>query len=260
MERGKRRTLPENLRLELSEYAALVRTLRVRDTLDLSRRLREDGSADDTRWPLAPEDVPIPEWSLREEILVIAKGILRNNHRPSSNGDSDYELELDDDDQRFDPLPDLAVDFLTHALNMLVYHIPARPASMQNRITPFGWDALVNILTSGVYAKKTSYVNLGILERARRRLERIYGPPSQTPMPPVDRPLAANSSKYLHQLLDNNIIAHKKQMGMIGGLPDCLPTVADLRANKQRRDVLEHKCKLRRKRKRAKHRSQKTGA
>lgn len=157
--RKRRRTIPEKLRFELSEYAALIRSLRIQDTLDLSRRLIEDGRADFTRWPLTPDDVPVPEWSLQEEILGIAKHFLTRIHTPSSNRDLDFELELDEDDERFGPLPDLATGFLTHALNMLVYHIPARPASMQNRVTPFGWDILINTLTSGVYAKKTSFVN-----------------------------------------------------------------------------------------------------
>jgi hypothetical protein len=44
------------------------------------------------------------------------------------------------------------------------------------------------------------------------------------------------ANKYLDRLVANSIIAHKKEMAMTKGLPDRLPTVADLRANKRRRD------------------------
>ncbi|KAJ2914598.1 hypothetical protein MD484_g5844, partial [Candolleomyces efflorescens] len=238
-----RRTLPEKLRLELTEYAALLRSLRVNDLLDLSTRLTHDGAADNARWPLLPHDVAVPEWSLSEEVRVLAKAVLRQ-----TGSTPDFELELDEDSRRLDPLPRLVTDFLTHALNMLVYHIPARPASMQNRITPVSWDTVVHILTSSVHAKKSSYISLRVLERAATRLEHIYGAPARSLLQPFDRPLHPDrkslcpftfrtaltlflANKYFDPRVVKNIKKQKKKVAA-----DPLPTVADLYANKRKRD------------------------
>ncbi|KAF8873801.1 hypothetical protein CPB84DRAFT_1635059, partial [Gymnopilus junonius] len=114
-----KRRVPDALHHELSEYAALLRALRVRDALDVTKHITkpspfalQDGelnAPDDdetfsdasqpsasasgkrpvtgrkqrrrdhwTRWPLPLPDVLIPEWSLEDEIAVVASQVLKS--------------------------------------------------------------------------------------------------------------------------------------------------------------------------------------
>ncbi|EJU01468.1 hypothetical protein DACRYDRAFT_42598, partial [Dacryopinax primogenitus] len=94
----KRSYVPASLRSELAEYTHLLRSLKVDNIQDLARHVplprweewrpsaseAEDAEAKDeqrtgtpkpgdVRWPLMIEDVYVPEWTLADEVAVIAR-------------------------------------------------------------------------------------------------------------------------------------------------------------------------------------------
>jgi hypothetical protein len=116
-----------------------------------------------TRWPLLANDVYIPEWSLEDEIGILAANALKLHPRPplpvlrseSSTPSSDDEDTEDQDSQAdgdapsyLPPLTNAASNYLSTILALLVAHTPNRPQSQQNRIEPIGWQAVLNILSS----------------------------------------------------------------------------------------------------------------
>ena len=283
-----KRRVPEALHHELTEYAALLRALRARDALDVTKHLTKpspfalqdagpnesDGDDDSisdsslpspsvsasastagtpapgpsdlshpanaslrsdkakgkrpvtpvrkqkrrehwTRWPLLLDDVMIPEWSLEDEVAVIASQVLKTRPAPTfpvppaGEDDLDEEEFDEDDDDRLIRGQDVAMEsddpdypyyvpylssiiesFLSSILANLASQTPARPASMQNRIEPLGWRAVIDgVVTCGVaeYSNPKYVVpccpvivsNLDVrrvVENVIKRMEAIYGP------------------------------------------------------------------------------------
>jgi len=116
-----------------------------------------------TRWPLLANDVYIPEWSLEDEIGILAANALKLQPRPplfalqsrspatgSGSGDTEgKDSEGDGDTASYLPhLTNAASTYLSTILALLVAHTPNRPQSQQNRIEPIGWRAVLNILSS----------------------------------------------------------------------------------------------------------------
>jgi hypothetical protein len=222
-----KRRVPAALHRELSEYASLLRALRTRDTMDVTKYLtkpspfalnddtqlnleddmaglpgdalktkrlnspsslisdstdisssirsssKSNGSPKKkrkrrdqwTRWPVMLEDVLKPEWTLEDEVAVVASQVTKARSHPLSKISPDahpseesddglivLDLEVEDDDP--DPpfyVPSLTyiiANFLSMILAQLASHTPARPCSMQNRIEPLNWQAVVNAVIS----------------------------------------------------------------------------------------------------------------
>ena len=118
-----------------------------------------------TRWPLLLEDVPIPEWSLEDEVAVIASRIMKSRPTPTfpvfegplehddpSHTDYVMNTELDEDnpDHPFyvPYLTSITASVLSKIFSLLAKHTPARPASMQNRIEPLNWRSVIDVLAN----------------------------------------------------------------------------------------------------------------
>ncbi|KAJ3819247.1 hypothetical protein F5880DRAFT_1489985 [Lentinula raphanica] len=103
-----------------------------------------------TRWPLLVQDVPPPEWTLRDEVANIATFLL-----PRTNSSTDDDLESEN---CFDPEIDPSVSqmvttmtlsslrYLDSILASLAAIIPERPSSMINRLAPAGWQTVLAAL------------------------------------------------------------------------------------------------------------------
>jgi hypothetical protein len=159
-----------------------------------------------TRWPLLADDVHIPEWSLEDELGLLAANALKNQNRPPlppSHAEtpalrSDASEDPDSDDADGDPstyLPHLlnaSSNYLSTILALLVAHTPNRPHSQQNRIEPIGWRAVLDMLSSCddprvanqkcvlLYVLFTSGVRNNrvcrIIKNVKIRMEALYGP------------------------------------------------------------------------------------
>ncbi|PPQ71673.1 hypothetical protein CVT24_007826 [Panaeolus cyanescens] len=147
-----------------------------------------------TRWPLLINDVLPPKWTLDDEIAVIAAQVLKMRpplQFPVPCEDEECEgeqediqardMELDEEDPDlpfFVPyLTTTIADYLATVLSLLSAHTPARPASMQNRIEPLDWRAVIDVVVcSGI----KEYSNPKIVENVIKRMEAIYerGPSS----------------------------------------------------------------------------------
>ena len=205
-----KRKVSAALHRELSEYASLLRALRTRDTMDVTKYLTKpspfikqvipdeassskgqpntpshsrDGtpsahsrSSDGkkkkhiprdhwTRWPLMLHDVLEPEWTLEDEVAVLASQLLKARSIPFSENPGDcpsdeesqndlvvLDTKIDDDDP--DPafyvpyLTYIIANFLSTVLAELASHTPPRPPSMQNRIEPLNWRAVIDAVVS----------------------------------------------------------------------------------------------------------------
>ncbi|KAJ3515362.1 hypothetical protein NLJ89_g1811 [Agrocybe chaxingu] len=248
------RRIPTALHNELSEYASLLRALRTRDALDVTKHLIKgspfaatsstsvdglDETGDPvagpskqpqsaasrpagktrsaaakgkqkavaaapelsskpkqikrdhwTRWPLLLDDVIKPEWTLEDEVAVIASQVLKSRAPPSfpfpvseENDDTENDefvyvnTEVDEDDPDhpfYTPyLTSIVASYLSTMLALLASHTPARPASMQNRIEPLNWRAVLDVVVScGV----PEFSNPMVVQNVIRRMEAIYGP------------------------------------------------------------------------------------
>ena len=173
--KGKRKAVPTALRSELEEYSFLLRALRTNDTLDLSSQLirtagssqssegddfREPSSAPSieasesgsnprkpkdawTRWPLLIQDVPIPEWTLQDEVERLANKFLQ----PPSGLDEETE---EDAEEPIDPaavkhLTLETTEYLSHLFAAIAAHVPMVEGSMQNRLKPLNWENVLAI-------------------------------------------------------------------------------------------------------------------
>lgn len=237
-----KRKVPAALHRELSEYASLLRALRTRDTMDVTKYLTKpspfittaENSADLpmdeassskgqsqppsysrdgkkkhvprdhwTRWPLMLHDVLQPEWTLEDEVAVLASQVLKARSIPfsensgacTSDEESQNDLvildtEIDDDD----PDPAFYVPYLTYTIANflsttfaeLASHTPARPPSMQNRIEPLNWRAVIDAVVSSGNAEPECVPNSvsciifqqrdRVVQNVIRRMEATYGP------------------------------------------------------------------------------------
>lgn len=130
-----------------------------------------------TRWPLLLKDVLLPEWTLQDEVAVIVSQLVKSRqplvfpvpnvspdcHGMETAGGDEYEDEddrlihvMDMEVESDDPDPPFYVPYLTSIIakylatifSILASHTPARPASMQNRIEPLNWRAVVDVVVS----------------------------------------------------------------------------------------------------------------
>jgi hypothetical protein len=170
--KGKRKAVPTALRSELEEYSFLLRALRTNDTLDLSSQLihatassqtSEEGdvrgpsfaeaSGSNTnsrrskqnwsRWPLLIQDVPIPEWTLQDEVERLANRFLQPPGDPNE--------ESEDADEPIDPvaikhLTLATTEYLSHLFTAIAAHVPMVGESMQNRLKPLNWENILAII------------------------------------------------------------------------------------------------------------------
>ncbi|KAF8809400.1 hypothetical protein BYT27DRAFT_7337171 [Phlegmacium glaucopus] len=195
----KRKRIPTALHSELTEYASLLRALRTKDAMDLTVHLSGNVAPPAkpkrkrdhwTRWPLLLEDVPIPEWTLEDEVTVIASRVIKAHPTPTfpvtegplehdDPSHTDYvmntEFEEDDPDYPFyvPYLTSVVATLLSTTFSLLAKHTPSRPASMQNRIEPLNWRSVIDVI---VACDIPEYSNPKILENVIRRMEAIYGP------------------------------------------------------------------------------------
>ena len=164
--------VPAALHSELTEYASLLRALRTRDAMDLTTHLTKPSPFTPppkrdqwTRWPLPLEDVPIPEWTLEDEVAVIASRVIKSRPAPTfpvfegplehddpSHTDYVMNTEFDEDDPDYPfyvpYLTSITASLLSTIFSLLAKHIPARPASMQNRIEPLNWRSVIDVLVN----------------------------------------------------------------------------------------------------------------
>ena len=120
-----------------------------------------------TRWPLPLEDVPIPEWTLEDEVAVIASRVMKSRPTPTfpvfegplehdDPSHTDYVVvnrEVEEDDDPDHPfyvpyLTSITASLLSTIFSLLAKHTPARSASMQNRIEPLNWRSVIDVLVN----------------------------------------------------------------------------------------------------------------
>lgn len=111
-----------------------------------------------TRWPLLAGDVHVPEWGLEDEIKLLAEHSLKAD----DNGDSlncagegpfvsDVPRSKEDDDPRLSPialhaLTEVSTTHLSNILALLAAHVPLAEKSMQNRVLPISWEAVLDVV------------------------------------------------------------------------------------------------------------------
>ncbi|KAJ7672596.1 hypothetical protein DFH06DRAFT_96741 [Mycena polygramma] len=118
-----------------------------------------------TRWPLLVKDLHVPEWGLDEEIDVLARQCLSNTSHPA-----DADADSADSAASLPHLTQSASAFLSSLLALVAHHTPARPQSMQDRLNPIGWHAVLDIVAS------CGDVDATMLNNVKTRMEAIYGP------------------------------------------------------------------------------------
>lgn len=114
-----------------------------------------------TRWPIPAKDVPPPDWSLQDEVETLIKQVLASVEpepdstmavKPEEDADIEHDSDSDDEDAYMQDLAELVTpvveNYLESVFALTCAHTIARPDSMQNRIEPFDWRDLVNILGS----------------------------------------------------------------------------------------------------------------
>ncbi|KAJ3518747.1 hypothetical protein NM688_g9396 [Phlebia brevispora] len=159
-----------------------------------------------TRWPLLAGDVHVPEWSLEDEVKLLALNALQKENSttnslseqqkvptgditetpdpaagPSRMRDESQEREPSDiaDDaqanmeylltpQFLAGLSSSSGDFMTRILALLAAYVPPGEQSMQNRVHPIGWQSVLDI--AGVHG----LVDQEMLERVKQRLLALY--------------------------------------------------------------------------------------
>ena len=170
--KGKRKAVPTALRSELEEYSFLLRALRTNDTLDLSSQLLRAASSpqpseDDnthgtsfaepsgsnsgprprkdawTRWPLLIQDVPIPEWTLQDEVERLANKFLQS---PRNSAEETEDAEEPIDPVAIENLTLETTEYLSHLLAAIAAHVPMVRGSMQNRLKPLNWENVLAIV------------------------------------------------------------------------------------------------------------------
>jgi len=174
--KGKRKAVPAALRSELEEYSFLLRALRTNDTLDLSSQLirtagssrnSEDGDARSspsaspvevsepnsnprrpkdpwTRWPLLVQDVPIPEWTLQDEVERLANRFLQPQDDPDREAEGDADEPIESVAAKHLTLE--TTEYLSHLFAAIAAHVPMVEESMQNRLRPFSWENILAIV------------------------------------------------------------------------------------------------------------------
>jgi hypothetical protein len=162
-----------------------------------------------TRWPVRVDDVLKPEWSLEDEVAVVVAQVMKGRSFPAFPVPVSDSADADDDDVVFpardfkfdeeDPdypfyVPYIAAnvaDYLAHILGALASLVPARAASMQNRIEPLGWRTVIDVVVAcappefanpkcvGSSSRRVvggNRVVCRVVENVIKRMEALYGP------------------------------------------------------------------------------------
>ncbi|KAE9392623.1 hypothetical protein BT96DRAFT_1000173 [Gymnopus androsaceus JB14] len=90
-----------------------------------------------TRWPLLAEDVPVPEWSLEDEVAHITTSLM-----PTSDSDSDSEADVPSS-ALISSLTLSSSSYLDSIFASIATIVPKRPPSMINRLAPVGWQTVL---------------------------------------------------------------------------------------------------------------------
>ncbi|KAI0340448.1 hypothetical protein BDW22DRAFT_426067 [Trametopsis cervina] len=186
-----------------------------------------------TRWPLLAGDVHVPEWSLEDEVKLLAVRCLKSTEEPaddvfqpqdalsaesSSNSVSDTHTEDVDDDLADELLPAPALHalttscgrYLSQVLALLAAHVPPGEKSMQNRVRPINWESVLNI------AATNGLVNNDAVQSIRNRLGDIY-PTSVLPVthnyPPPKEPAKPDFSFLTLDGYDPTRPLHEEEVG-----------------------------------------------
>lgn len=111
-----------------------------------------------TRWPLMPSDVHVPEWSLEDEVRVLAVHHVKSTLNAAAPAREEATLleDMDDDfantllpPSSVDALSDEATSYLSRILALVATLRPPAAESMQNRFAPFNWEAVMAAVSSG---------------------------------------------------------------------------------------------------------------
>lgn len=104
-----------------------------------------------TRWPLLADDVPIPEWSLEDEIQHLMNGLNTGDGQNKTSSDpSSRQSSTEPDDAPY-YLPYIALSTLDHLhtiLGAIAVHTPYRSDSLQNRLEPIRWQSVLDALAA----------------------------------------------------------------------------------------------------------------
>ncbi|KIK68265.1 hypothetical protein GYMLUDRAFT_154314 [Collybiopsis luxurians FD-317 M1] len=98
-----------------------------------------------TRWPLLAEDVPVPEWTLEDEVAQLTTFLLCSEPISTSEIDSncDSDLDMNSSPELISSLTFASTHILDGILASLATIIPKRPPSMSNRLAPVGWQTVL---------------------------------------------------------------------------------------------------------------------
>ncbi|KAJ3526315.1 hypothetical protein NMY22_g10210 [Coprinellus aureogranulatus] len=213
---------------EFSEYASLVRSIRVQNTTDLASKLLDNDSSSsddednqtevvessskgsssppkkvklDSRWPLEPSQVVIPRWDLRDEVLAIARAAAPRNPEAEEEASLEEEEELEND--ILQPIPDIVQDLLVSVMNLLAVHIPPVTDTFQNRMRPVGWEHVLNVLSASLHGREQGLLTADVIKATRTRLEQLYGPP-KAKLRFLDLPVESDPKAYARKVTFRN--------------------------------------------------------
>ncbi|EIN14481.1 hypothetical protein PUNSTDRAFT_130108 [Punctularia strigosozonata HHB-11173 SS5] len=109
-----------------------------------------------TRWPLLPDDVYAPQWSLSDEVRVIASKALRAHGMEDDEellGSKEVELLTEQAERYLEGLYPpyitgnlLHSDFLSDLLSSIASYMLPTPESLQHRTGPRGWRDIVDVV------------------------------------------------------------------------------------------------------------------
>ena len=220
MAKRKLKTVPAALHSELSEYSSLLRALRTNDILDLSSQLLRTTSYEDatgeaannvgtsgsqtftkrkekdnwTRWPLLTDNINVPEFGFQDEVKALAIQALKTQEdSPDSQNMEDLDEEIVLPHQLLDTITLATSSYLSRTLAALAAHTPPVEKSMQNRLKPFGWKSVLEIVAVSGLADSKFVFNLfcmllflhclssatrhhRVIEDVKQRMELMYGP------------------------------------------------------------------------------------
>lgn len=151
---------------DLSVLRESQQTLKQKTTKADLRRPRDTW----TRWPLLSGDVHVPEWSLEDEVALLANQYL-NVHGddspclPISLGTtaglpdadnftgSNQPHDLEDAESSLAPhtlhaLTESTARYLSQILALLAAYVPSAEESMQNRVRPLDWENVLSIIAT----------------------------------------------------------------------------------------------------------------
>ena len=124
-----------------------------------------------TRWPLLAGDVNVPEWSLDDEISLIASQAIKLQTLQGLSGPSSTEETLDTEDS-FDShfLRSLSYEsavFLSRILAAISLELPALDKSLSGRMRPMNWEMVLSVVAATQQASPECVPPLFLLETMR---------------------------------------------------------------------------------------------